>query len=154
MIDEVLETIKNNLNKKIEKKFEVLCERLIREKILFKDKVFTKIGKQWGKIKGKPKGENTYEIDILGINEKTKEVLAVECKWKSKANAEKIAKELVEKLSYVDWHKDKRNESLAIFAKSFSKKIKNYKGRKVYCFDLKTIERFFKAKNIKTILKQ
>ncbi|MCD6464053.1 hypothetical protein J7L02_00825, partial [Candidatus Woesearchaeota archaeon] len=104
------------------------------------------IGRQWGKIKGKPKGQNTYEIDILAINEKSKEILAVECKWKNKVNAEKIAKELVEKLRCVDWHKDKRKESLAIFAKSFTKKIKNYKGRKVYCFDLKAIERFFKTK--------
>ncbi|MCD6464654.1 restriction endonuclease, partial [Candidatus Woesearchaeota archaeon] len=132
-----------NFKKYLGEKFEEFCMKLVKEGLINLGS-FTRIGRQWGKIKNKPKGENTYEIDILAINEKTKEILAVECKWKNKVNAEKIAKELVEKLSFVDWHKDKRKESLAIFAKSFSKKIQSYDSRKVYCFDLKDLERIVK----------
>jgi len=53
--------------------------------------------------------------------------------------------ELVEKAKYVQWqNKEKRKESYAIFAKSFTKKINEFEGRKVYCFDLKGLERLLK----------
>ena len=133
--------IKNEINSFIGKKFELFCRSCLN---LLIDKNFTKIGKQWGRIKGLPKGENTYEIDILAINEKTKEILACECKWQSRVNAEKVCAELLEKLSHVDWHKNERRESLAIFAKSFSKRIESFEGRKVYCFDLRDMERVVK----------
>jgi len=144
--DIVIENIKKEFSSYVGFMFEVLIEELIRKKYLFKDKVFTKIGKQWGKIRGRPKGKNTYEIDVLAINEKTKEILACECKWQAKVNAEKVVKELAEKLSYVDWYKEKRKESFAIFAKSFSKKIKSCGGKKVYCFDLKDLQKILKKR--------
>ena len=92
------------------------------------------------------KTKRFYEIDVLAINEKTKEILACECKWQAKVNAEKVVKELAEKLSYVDWYKEKRKESFAIFAKSFSKKIKSCGGKKVYCFDLKDLQKILKKR--------
>ncbi len=137
----VVENIKKEFSTYMGFIFEIFIEELIRKKYLFKDKIFTKIGKQWGKIKGKPKGQNTYEIDILAINEKSKQILACECKWQSRVNAEKIVKELAEKLGYVDWYNDKRKESFAIFAKSFSKRIKEWQGKPVYCFDLKDLKK-------------
>ena len=131
----------------INKFFGMRFENFIVENLqLILNKEFTKIGRQWGKIKGKPKGQNTYEIDILAINESTKHLLACECKWQHRVNAAKVAKELVEKLSYVDWYSKERKESLAIFARSFSKRITNYEGRKVYCYDLKDLERVVKQK--------
>jgi len=96
---------------------------------------FTKIGKWWHKDK---------EIDIVVLNEKTKEVLFTECKWKNRVNAESICKELAEKAQHVQWHNEKRKESFAIFAKSFSKKIKEFDGRKVYCFDLRDLRHLLK----------
>ncbi|MCD6092909.1 MAG: ATP-binding protein [Candidatus Aenigmarchaeota archaeon] len=96
---------------------------------------FPKIGKWWHK---------DNEIDIVGLNEKTKEVLFCECKWKARANAEKICRELAEKAQYVQWHSEKRKESFAIFAKSFSKQVGKFDGKKVYCFDLRDLERLFK----------
>ena len=114
--------------------FEDVCKELIKELRFFN---YTKLGKWWHKDK---------EIDILAINDSTKHLLACECKWQHKINAEKIAKEIVEKLSYVDWHNKKRKESLAIFAKSFSKRITSYEGRKVYCYDLRDLERAVKQK--------
>jgi len=44
----------------------------------------TRVGSWWGR------GE---EIDIVALNEKTKEILFAECKWQSRVNAEKICKE-------------------------------------------------------------
>ena len=111
-----------------------MCKELIKELRFFN---YTKLGKWWHKDK---------EIDILAINDSNKEILACECKWQHRINAEKIAKELVEKLSYVDWNAEKRKESLAIFAKSFSKRISSYEGRKVYCYDLRDLERAVKQK--------
>ena len=118
------------------KKFEYFVKEFLIETKIFP---FTKIGKWWHKDK---------EIDIVALNEKTKEILFVECKWQ-RVNAEKICKELAEKAGYVQWHNDKRKESFAIFAKSFSKKIKEFEGRKVYCFDLKHLEMVFKRKLFK-----
>ncbi len=140
---EFIKKTKENISSYIGKRFELICAEIIKELKLFDA---DSVGKQWGKIKGKPKGENTYEIDVLAINEKTKEILACECKWQGRVNAEKVVKELNEKLSYVDWHKKKRKESFAIFAKSFSKKIKSYEGKPVYCFDLKDLQRLLRKR--------
>ena len=140
----VVEKVKNNLNSWISFKFEEIIKEMIRDKLLFSE--FTKIGKQWGKIPNKPKGENTYEIDLVSLNEKTKEILFIECKWKNRVNAEKICKELAEKAKYVEWNNENRKESFAVFAKSFSKKIKEFEGKKVYCFDLRDLKKIMKYK--------
>jgi AAA+ ATPase superfamily predicted ATPase len=91
-----------------------------------------------------------FDIDVLALNEKTKEILFVECKWQNKVNARKICKELKEKAKYVQWHNSERKESFAIFAKSFRRKIDEFEGKKVYCFDLRDLERVLKTgKNLK-----
>jgi len=128
--ENAISEFEKEFNSYLGKVFEEIVLQLILEcKIKLE---FTKIGKWWHKDK---------EIDIVGLNEKTKEILFCECKWKAGANAEKICKELGEKAQYVQWNNEKRKESFAIFAKSFIKKIKEFEGRKVYCFDLKDLER-------------
>ncbi len=94
---------------------------------------FTKIGKQWGKAKEK----NAYEIDIVALNEQTKEILFAECKWQSNVNAKKVLEELKEKVKFVEWNNEKRKEYYALFAKSFREKIKD---KNILLFDLKDIE--------------
>ncbi len=84
------------------------------------------------------------EIDILAVNEHKKQILACECKWQSKVNPKKTCKELINKLSYVNWHKEKRKEYFCIFAKSFTKKIKEFNNKKVYCFNLKDLKKILK----------
>src|SRR3989344_4223329 len=96
---------------------------------------FSKMGGWWHKDK---------EIDIVALNEESKEALFVECKFRDKINAEKIVSELKDKAHYVDWENEKRNESYAVFAKSFKKKINEFEGKKVYCFDLKDMEKELK----------
>ncbi|MBW2979726.1 ATP-binding protein [Candidatus Woesearchaeota archaeon] len=132
--------IKNDLEKEIHKGFERFCTRLLKEGLLLKSFHFTKIGKQWGRIKGKPKKINTYEIDILAVDEVNKKVLACECKWKDGVNAEEVCNDLLKKIGYVEWHKDRRKEFFAVFAKSFRKKIDVFDGKKVFCFDLEDLK--------------
>jgi len=124
LIDDVFDSINNELNSYFGFCFEDICKELI---IIKKPLQFTKIGKWWYKDK---------EIDLIALNEKNKEVLFTECKWQDRVNAEKIIMELTEKARYVDWNNRGRKESYAIFAKSFSKKINEFDGKKVYCFDL------------------
>ncbi|MCD6464116.1 ATP-binding protein [Candidatus Woesearchaeota archaeon] len=138
------------LSKIIDRKLDLYVSRKFEDLILtlFKNNVFkfnySRVGKQWGKIKGKPKGENVYEIDIVALNEDTKEILFGECKWQANVNAKRIVKELVEKSQFVQWFNNERKESFAVFAKSFKKRLKSFEGRPVYCFDLKDLERVFK----------
>ena len=121
-------------------------EKLIRDDILKRTGIMQidKIGRQWGKIPNMPKDKNQYEIDIVALNEKNKEILFGECKWQEHVNAETIIKELSEKAGYVDWNLEKRKEIYTIFAKSFKKKIEEYNGKRVYCFDLRDMERNLK----------
>ena len=63
-----------------------------------------------------------------------------ECKWQSEVNAKKICKEFAEKARDLGWYNSERKEYFAIFAKSFKRKISEFKGKKVFCFDLNRIE--------------
>jgi len=140
---EVEENFENKFDAYLGKKFEKLVITLIKGNILLKEKDFDKIGNQWGKFNGKS-GRNSYEIDILGLNEKTKEAVFGECKWKDNVNALEILKDLDEKTNFVDWNKENRKETLVIFAKSFSKKVLEFNGKKALCFDLKDIGKSLK----------
>ena len=136
-IDKIKQKIINELNMHVARIFEDVCMQILPKIMKIN---FTKIGKQWGKI---PRTKETYEIDIVALNEQTKEILFAECKWQSNVNALKICKELANKASYVDWHNERKGY-FAIFAKSFSKKIDEYKGRKVFCYDLRDLENLIK----------
>ncbi|MCK4555222.1 MAG: ATP-binding protein, partial [Candidatus Aenigmarchaeota archaeon] len=99
---------------------------------------FTKIGKEWGKSPLKKKGENAYEIDIVALNEQTKDILFCECKWQDKVDAKKILSELKEKAEFVQWNNEGRKEHYAVFAKSFKRK---FREQNVMLFDMKDFER-------------
>lgn len=101
-----------------------------------------KIGRQWGRTPKEHKSQ--YEIDICAINEKTKEILFAECKWKEKANGISILNELKEKAKYVQWNDNKRKEYYIIFAKSFKNSM--IQDKNVKLIDIKEMERFFRRK--------
>ena len=132
--DSALHDFRKNFNTYLGFVFEDLILRLFKEG-RFRIFPFTKIGKWWHKDR---------EIDIIALNEKTREILFGECKWKSRINAEKICKELVEKAEHVEWHRGRRKEILAVFAKSFSKRIDEFEDRKVLCFDLRDLGKIYK----------
>ena len=119
----------------IGRKFEKFVKQLIVDKILLSDLNIVKIGSQWGKSIGE-----AYEIDILAENYKN-DLIFGECKWQENVNALEIAGKLEDKSKNVEWRNNEGKESFVIFAKSFSKKISEIKGKKVYCFDLKDIQR-------------
>ncbi len=128
----VFARVKKDLNSFFGKNFEIFVRELIRKYFSLKfEKVMKYIG--FRRVREERK---VFDIDILALNEHTKQILFAECKWQDNVNALKICKELANKASYVDWHNEQRREYFAIFAKSFSKKIDEYKGRKVFCYDL------------------
>lgn len=98
---------------------------------------FSKIGTWWGSYR-EGKERKTVEIDLVALNERTKEILFVECKWQERVDARKLLAELKEKVKYVDWNTKNRTEYYAIFAKSFKEKVKD---GKTLLFDLKDLER-------------
>ncbi|MBI5871485.1 ATP-binding protein, partial [archaeon] len=136
---EVLKKIKKDFPYYSGVMFERLVEDLIREKKLLKKFSFIEIGRQWGRLPKGSKDQSQYEIDICALDEQTKEILFAECKWQEGVNIYNILNELKEKAKYVDWHNNERKEYYAIFAKSFKKKLIEFDGKKVYCFDLEDI---------------
>jgi len=91
---------------------------------------FTNLGGWWEKDK---------EIDLVGINEKTKDILFVECKWSENVDADKILIGLKEKAGSVDWNKSARKEYFCVIAKSF---IKKPKTDNCFFFDLGDMKGF------------
>lgn len=129
-----INTIKKAYNSYLGFVFEdIILQLLLRKSISLID--FTKIGRWWYRDK---------EIDIIALNEERKEILFVECKWQDKVNSEEIVRELIEKSKNVQWVNKIRKESFAVFAKSFNKKIDIFENKKVYCYDLKDIEKRLK----------
>jgi hypothetical protein len=122
--DDILNKIKEEANTYIGKKFESFVEKIIPELM-----IVNRIGKWWHKDK---------EIDIVALNDQTKEILFAECKWKENVDAEEILCKLKENAEHVKWHNDKRKEKYAIFAKSFKKKVKQ---DNLLLFDLKDVEK-------------
>ncbi len=134
------EKVLKEINSYIGRRFEEVCKEIIKSKKIIE---FDLIGRQWGKFKGE-KGKNTYEIDIIALNEKKKEILFGECKWEDRVNSLSILKDLERKSEFVNWYKKERKEYLVVFAKSFSKKTDEFGGKKVFCFDLNDISALIK----------
>jgi len=129
-------------SKNIGRGFEEVCKEFmvdmnIADELPFR---FSKIGRQWGKFKGE-KGKNTYEIDMVALNEGTKEIFFCECKWKEKVDAEKILRQLKKKAEYVQWNNEQRKDYFAVFAKSFS-----MRSNEAYCYDLNDFETFYRER--------
>ena len=119
-----IEYIKTDYSRYMGHVFEVFVQKNLRT---LTKKSFTTVGKWWDK-------EN--EIDIVGLNEKTNEILLAECKWKNNVNAEKLLISLKQKSELLKWKKGIKKH-FAIFAKSFSKKP----SENCQCIDLSEIER-------------
>ncbi len=127
-LEEHASFIEKNYNNYLGGIFEEFCRSFLAESKIFQ---FSKIGRWWYK---------DCEIDIALINEKNTEIFLGECKWKDNINAGKIVAELYKKSKNVIWKNENRRESFIVFAKSFKKRIKEFEGKKVYCFDIKDIE--------------
>jgi AAA+ ATPase superfamily predicted ATPase len=96
--------------------FERACKEFLvnnRERIFS----FSKIGRWW---------HNDKEIDLVSINDETKEIGFFECKWKalSEKEARAVLYDLKEKSKFVEWNNGKRKEYFGIFAKKLENKAK------------------------------
>lgn len=129
--DDILNLIRKEKDAYFGQCFERLIIELLFAYVFDELKTYKTIERWWHKDK---------EIDVVALNESTKEILFGECKWQNNVDAKKIIYELAQKSPFVDWHNEERIESYALFAKSFSKRISDFEGKKVFCFDLKDIE--------------
>lgn len=86
-----------------------LYEKIAREFVLKKIGDYQKIGGWWDK---------NEEIDVVGINNKTKEIIFGECKWTNKKVGTNIFENLKRKTDLVDWHSKDRKEKFILFTKS------------------------------------
>ena len=118
-----VDNTKTDINNYIGKRFEIISREFLtgNDKIPFK---YDRIGRQWGKIKDAPKGKNTYEIDIVALNDSDKNILFVECKWKDLSfnQAEKVLSGLKEKSLFVDWNQNDRTEYFGLVARNIEGK--------------------------------
>lgn len=129
LIDEVFSRIYPQFNTYYGMMFERLIMELIKIKKIRLPFSFNWVGKWWYKDK---------EIDIVTLNEETKEILFSECKWKENVDAKEVVKELMDNSKLVKWKNDERKEYYAIFAKSFERRIEE---ENIFLFDLEKIEK-------------
>ncbi len=131
-VEIVINNIKKDFNSFVSFTFEDICKGLLMElnkqgKLPFR---FTKIGSWWHK---------DQEIDIVALNEETKEILFCECKWQEKRTGINTLEGLQEKSKLVEWNDNKRKEHFALFSKSGFND--NLHRKDVLLFDLKDIDK-------------
>lgn len=124
--------IKKDYNAYLGKIFEEICTAYISKQ----SKKYTKIGAWWHK---------EHEIDIVALNDDSKEILFCECKWQDKVDAGKVLDGLKVKAKLVDWNVSDRKERFAVFAKSFKRK---FKEKNVRLYDLKDFRNSSQAYSI------
>ncbi|MEW5707100.1 MAG: ATP-binding protein [Actinomycetota bacterium] len=108
--DNVLRKIKIDFSAFVSPVFEDICRALLFqmsiENLL---PVFEKVGSWWSKAE---------EIDIVAINEQTKEIMFGECKWTSEKIGTEVLDNLYRKATHVDWQKNERKEYFILFSKN------------------------------------
>lgn len=136
-MDEIKSVFIENYNSYVSYVFEDIARMMLVKKKPFD---FDKAGRQWGVFKG-VKGQNSYEIDIVAVNEKTREIGFFECKWKdlNRKQAASVLAELEQKSAYVEWHKgDNRTEYFGLIAKKIEGKD-NLRKKGFFAFDLEDV---------------
>jgi len=122
---DLLNKIKQDFNCFLGKGFEKICKEFLienKEKLPFQ---FQKIGRQWGNYREDNKRKE-YEIDLVALNEETKEIGFFEVKWKNlkEKQAVKILEDLKEKSKFVEWNLNNRQEFFGVIAKKIENKSK------------------------------
>ncbi len=121
---DVYHSSKEELNRFLGRRFEIL----VRDNFHLFFPQFKKVGRWWNR------GE---EIDVVALNDA--EVMFGECKWKEEIDPLKILFKL-RGTSEAVAH-EARRRSWVIFAKSFTRKVSEWEGEKVFCVDMTEMER-------------
>lgn len=122
---------KEELNLFLGKRFEIL----VRDNFHMFFPNLKKIGRWWDRGK---------EMDVVASNDS--EMMFGECKWQEKVNPLKILFQLREISEAVSHEAKKR--SWVIFAKSFTRKVSEWEGEKVFCVDLREMEKVWKEARV------
>lgn len=87
-------------------------EDIVKEQLIsYSDRlfIFERIGRWW---------DRHEEIDIVGLNKGTKEIVFCEVKWTKERVDLDVYENLVDKTKRVQWHNDTRKEYFALFSKN------------------------------------
>lgn len=106
--DEVLRKFHESFQMLLAIAYEEVCREIMTA---WQDRPFPfeRVGKWW---------EKNEEIDLVAINDRTKDILFGECKWSEKQVGTNILDALKKKAKLVDWHTAKRREHYILFSKS------------------------------------
>jgi AAA+ ATPase superfamily predicted ATPase len=126
-LDEPLRYLKENIDSYVGKTAEDVMRQLLREK-------YPKVGRWWKKDR---------EIDIVALNERDKEILFGEVKWRNRKIGCDVVDELMEKKDLVQWHNEDRKEKFLIVSKSgFTKKcVERMEDEGILHWDLRDVEK-------------
>lgn len=105
--DIVLEKVNRMLSSYVGRVFEDIVKELVLDKLPFKP---TRIGTWWNR-----RGD---EIDLVAVNENTKEILFGEVKWTQRLIGCDIIENLRVKKDLVKWHNEQRKEYYLVVSKS------------------------------------
>jgi AAA+ ATPase superfamily predicted ATPase len=123
--------------------FEDICkEFLIKSGI---GSQYSKIGKWWGNYKNEKGEKRTAEIDIVALNNNTKNILFASCKWRNRKTRMSDLVDLKKYSKLVEWEKKGRSETFAFFSKSgYELNAKEFaKENNWSLFDLEDMKKIF-----------
>ncbi|SMP51061.1 AAA family ATPase [Anoxynatronum buryatiense] len=123
--DQVMKQIKDRfIEKHAAFVYEEVCRQQLLEHSYSTNQPFriTKIGKWWNRQE---------EIDIVGLNEESGDIIFGECKFTEKPVSMRVYQELQQKAESVQWHKNQRQEYFVLFSKSgFTNQMKAFAAEK------------------------
>ena len=123
--------------------FEEICKEAIIESGIANK--YSKIGKWWGNYRDDSGEKRTAEIDLVALNDKTKEILFGSCKWRNRKTRLEDLTDLKKYSVLVEWKNKERNENFIVFSKSGyennAKEYANENGWKL--FDLEDLKQIF-----------
>ncbi|MHC1568062.1 MAG: DUF234 domain-containing protein [Candidatus Syntropharchaeia archaeon] len=127
---EFLERVKETYEDHTARVFEDLMREIVK-----KDMNFDKVGSWWNR-----RGD---EIDIVALNERKKEILFGEVKWRNRSVGWNVVEELIEKKDLVKWYNEDRKEKFLIVSKAgFTKKcLERMEDEGIMHWDLRDLER-------------
>jgi len=106
---EVLRKIKENFDQYLSFVFEDVCRQHCLELMKDGKMQFTSIGRWWRK---------NEEIDIVALDEESKEIYFIEVKWSKKPVGIDILDDLRRKALLVEWESGERKEHFMLFSRS------------------------------------
>ena len=128
---EVLRKIEETFHQNQSLVYENVCLELLSD---FRDIIFNfeRIGRWWNKEE---------EIDVIGLNDKTKQIIFGECKWSKNMVDTNVYYDLKRKSSKVKWNNATRKDHFILFSKSgFTKEMKNLaKSENVFLIEKETL---------------